>query len=471
MRVERKSKNRSTGDHAEFRQLKLETLESRQKSAEEELRFRSVLLDSATDSVFVRDFEGKLIYVNEAAYKTRGYTKEELLALPLQKLRSPKHAEDVDSLVKTLMKTKGAAVYETEHLRKDGTLMPVEVNARIIKSGGRKVIVSIVRDITERERAEKALRQSEEKYRTLYLTMAQGVLYRDADGTITSANPAAERIFGMTLDEMKSKPLDDPIWSAIDEEGSDMRGDMYPSMVALRTGKVVRNTVMRIFNQKEKGYRWISVNAIPQFRPGKKRPYQVFTTFDDITERKRAEEQLAYLATHDCLTDLANRRSVEEALKRAVARARRRSASALLFLDVDNFKLVNDTLGHAAGDKVLIALTHRVRKNLRTEDMLARLGGDEFAVLMEGIGIETAWTIAERMRRAVESFPFALGEHSFNLSLSIGLVLVSGNQDPSLLLSKADNAMYTAKEHGGNQIVLYEPNGVLVELAPEPDPL
>jgi PAS domain S-box-containing protein len=122
--------------------------------------------------------------------------------------------------------------------------------------------------------------------------MTQGVVYQAADGAITSANPAAEQILGLTLDQMQGKTSMDPHWKAIHEDGSDFLGDTHPSMVALKTGKEVRNSVMGVFNHEKDAYTWISINAVPQFEPGEKEPYQVHTTFDDITERKRAEEAL-----------------------------------------------------------------------------------------------------------------------------------------------------------------------------------
>ncbi|MBE0448889.1 MAG: SpoIIE family protein phosphatase, partial [Actinobacteria bacterium] len=124
-----------------------------QKRAEEELRFRSLLLDSATDSIFVHDLEGNMIYVNEAAYKTRGYTKEELMAMPLQRLDTPEYARLIGPRIESLLKT-GSAVFESVHIKKDGSIMPIEVHTRIVEFGGRKVIASVVRDITERKRSE-----------------------------------------------------------------------------------------------------------------------------------------------------------------------------------------------------------------------------------------------------------------------------------------------------------------------------
>ncbi|WP_168061666.1 ATP-binding protein [Candidatus Manganitrophus noduliformans] len=147
-------------------------------------------------------------------------------------------------------------------------------------------------EIAERKRVEGSLRQSEEKYRNLFETMAQGVVYHNAWGKIISVNPAAERILGLTLDQMPGRTSFDLSWRAIHEDGSHFPEESHPAIVALKTGKAVRNVVMGIFHPREEAYRWININAVPQFHPGEEKPYQVYTTFDDITERKRGEEDL-----------------------------------------------------------------------------------------------------------------------------------------------------------------------------------
>ena len=147
-------------------------------------------------------------------------------------------------------------------------------------------------DITERKRIEEALRASEEKHRTLFETMAQGVVYQDSNGRIVSANPAAERILGLTLDQMQGRTSTDPRWKAIHEDGSDFPGETHPLMVALKTGKEVRNVVMGVFNPNSEEYRWININAVPRFKHGETKPFQAYATFDDITERKRTEDAL-----------------------------------------------------------------------------------------------------------------------------------------------------------------------------------
>jgi len=156
----------------------------------------------------------------------------------------------------------------------------------------------MVDDITDRKRMEQELRESEEKYRTLFETMAQGVVYQDADGRITSANPAAVRILGLTLDQMQGRTSVDPRWKAIHEDCSDFPGETHPSMVALKTAKEVRNVVMGVFNPETGNHHWISINAVPQFKPGETKPFQIHTTFDDITERKRMQEELQRYSTN-----------------------------------------------------------------------------------------------------------------------------------------------------------------------------
>lgn len=152
--------------------------------------------------------------------------------------------------------------------------------------------VSLVKNINDRKKSEETLKISEEKYRNLFNTMSQGVVYQDKDGKIISCNPAAERILGLTINQMKGRTSLDPRWKAIHEDGTNFTGNDHPSMLSLKSGKKVRNVIMGVFNPKNKVYTWINIDAIPQFRAGEKKPYQVYTTFEDITQIKAAEKAL-----------------------------------------------------------------------------------------------------------------------------------------------------------------------------------
>ncbi len=179
---------------------------------------------------------------------------------------------------------------------------------------------------------------------------------------------------------------------------------------------------------------------------------------EERTQLDAAVNQLSYLAQHDPLTGLPNRRSLSEALERGVAHARRGTESVLFFIDLDNFKLVNDTLGHAAGDQLLTTIGQLLAEKLRDGDLLARLGGDEFAILLEDTKLDQALPVAERIRAQIEMFRFVRDGRSFELGLSIGVVPVDGSVSAQVVLTHADIAMYTAKERGRNQVALYQPN-------------
>lgn len=175
--------------------------------------------------------------------------------------------------------------------------------------------------------------------------------------------------------------------------------------------------------------------------------------FDDVTERKSYEDKLKQFAVHDQLTGLLNRRGLEDILSRSIAKAKRGAVSSLLYTDLDNFKDVNDTIGHSAGDDVLVILVDLLKAALRTEDIVFRLGGDEFAVLLDGIDGREALFAAERLRAAVEAHRFELQGRVFPLSLSIGVVRIDGTLALGELLSEADTAMYRAKAQGKNRVV------------------
>jgi len=288
------------------------------KQAEEALRETHEFLDShinaMRDGFSILDNRGVHISVNPALCEMTGFLREELIgAGPPHPYWPPERNEEI---YRAFQKTLAGDFVDIEltFMRKNGERFPVIVSPAWTKDKQGNVVsyFATVKDITERKQAEEVLRQSEEKHRTLFETMAQGVVYQNAEGHIFSANAAAERILGLTLDQMLGRASTDPRWKAIHEDGSDFPGDTHPAMVALRTGKEVRNVIMGVFHPGENEYVWINISAIPQFKQGEAKPHQTYTTFEDITERKQAEEalreseeklRLALNATQDGLWD------------------------------------------------------------------------------------------------------------------------------------------------------------------------
>lgn len=253
---------------------------------ESEAKYRR-LFELESDALFLIDNEaGQILDVNAAACSLYGFSRDELLARRNVDLS----AEPDQTRAATLQgKTRVPVRY---HRKKDGTVFPVEITATHLAVSGRPAHLAAIRDISERLRAEEALRRSEEQFRTLYETMTHGVVYQDSTGSITAANPAAERILGLSLDQMQGRTSLDPGWHTIHPDGSDFPEETHPSKVALHSGKTVTDTVMGVFNPDLGDYRWININAVPLFKPGEQTPHQVYTTFEDITSQKQREREL-----------------------------------------------------------------------------------------------------------------------------------------------------------------------------------
>jgi diguanylate cyclase (GGDEF)-like protein/PAS domain S-box-containing protein len=278
---------------------------------------------------------------------------------------------------------------------------------------------------------------------------AHAMVLTDREGMITWANPAFSRMTGYAVAEVLGSPL--RLY-----QGGQQNGLSYQERwTAIQEGAVWHG---ELINRRQDGSLYIEEETISPVRDATGAITHFLSVGEDITERKQHEERLHHQASHDLLTNLPNRQTLEEALERAAQHARRGRVSTLLFLDLDNFKIVNDTLGHAAGDQLLIILTQILSEQLRQGDLLARVGGDEFAVLLEGLEVEPAAAIAERMRAGIAEFPFILQGHRFDLGLSIGLVPIDGQQPADVLLAEGDIAMYTAKEQGRNRIIRFQPD-------------
>ena len=265
---------------------KLKEIETRKKIEETDKRHRSIL-KTAMDGYWLTDVSGRLLEVNDAYCKMSGYSEEELLAMRIPDLEIVETSELVaEHMQKVILK--GSDRFESRHRRKDGTIFEVEISIQFRPEEGGQC-VCFLRDITDLKEADRSLRVSEERYRTLFKNMAQGVFYQRADGFLLDYNNAALEMFGLTSDQFMGKTSLDPQWKVIEEDGTALPGDKHPSMVALQTGKPVRDVTVGVYNPRLKTYRWLLVNAIPQFHNVGEKPYQVFVTLQDITDRLAAE--------------------------------------------------------------------------------------------------------------------------------------------------------------------------------------
>lgn len=300
-------------------------------------------------------------------------------------------------------------------------------------------------EITERKQIEQSLRESEDKYRTIFRTSSTALVIIEEDTTISLANEEFEEICGYTKSEIEGNLS----WKQfiLPEDVGRIIGYHY----SRRDGhsSVPKSYEIRFVNRSGKiKDTLLSVSMIPGTRKS-------VASVVDISNIKQTEAQLKYLATHDHLTGLPNRYSFEESLKRAITKAKNGKKSALLVIDIDNFKIVNDTKGHTAGDTLLVSVSNTIRENLRESDTIARLGGDEFGVLLEEAAVDEARHFADKLRQIAEEREFCLLKYGcFNLSLSIGVVLIDGALNSQELLSHADTALYLAKEKGRNRVVL-----------------
>ncbi len=268
---------------------KLKEIENR-KLIEANAKKHESILKSAMDGYWLTDNEGRLLEVNNSYCRMSGYTEKELLTMRIADLEVVESPQIVEAHIQKII-SQGSDRFESKHRRKDGTIFDVEVSTQF-RPEENGLFVCFLRDITEMRQVEKSIKISEKKYRTLFENMVQGVFYQRADGTLIDFNKATLEMFGLTSEQFLGRTSLDPEWKVISEDGTILPGNKHPSMIALQTGKPVKNSIVGVYNPLKKQYNWLLVNAIPQIKQTEKKPYQVFVTLQDITDRKKAEEDL-----------------------------------------------------------------------------------------------------------------------------------------------------------------------------------
>ncbi len=304
--------------------------------------------------------------------------------------------------------------------------------------------------------SEHALFDEKQRAEVTLNSIAEGVITTDSNGNIRFMNPIAEKLTGWTQAEADGQPVDDII-KLVDEQS----GDKTPCAISecLRGNRVVRNLQGRVLIRKGGKEIEVDESAAPMYDPGGNIVGAVLV-FDDIRQTRELTRQLSHQATHDALTGLLNRSEFERFLQQALDNScDNDKPSALCYVDLDQFKIVNDTCGHTAGDELLRELSTLLSQQLRDSDTVARLGGDEFGVLLQGCTIEHAEKLAANLRTAIRTMHFVWDGKTFEVGASIGIVPLSAStRSVGEALASADIACYAAKEQGRDRVHVSEPD-------------
>lgn len=400
-----------------------------------EERFRR-LVDNAADAFFAHDIDGRLVDVNQHACYSLGYTREELLSLSVQDIEEALTPVALKELWEGLRSGPPETV-EGVHRRKDGTTFPIEARLTPFEMGGQLLTLALCRDVTERKQAEHRLEESEQRYKSLFDHNPDAVFSLDLRGNFITVNSVCSELSGYGTEELPGMS----IASLIAPE------DLERTMQHFKNAALGEPQNYEISVICKAGHRVeVNVTNSPIITGGEM--VGVYGIAKDVTERKRAEEQMSYLARYDHLTGLSNRNLFQDRLTQALARADRDgSMVALMFLDLDRFKPVNDTLGHGAGDLLLKAVASRLKGMLRETDTIARMGGDEFAIILEDItDAQDVGPVASKILEAIAQ-PFTLNGHEVFVTASIGIA-VRPPSEGDVMVKEADTAMYRAKDLG-----------------------
>ena len=330
--------------------------------------------------------------------------------------------------------------------------------AKVDDKGRLLRLVGVELDITERKLYEEALFREKESAQITLQSIGDGVITTDATGVVDYLNPVAESLTGWRLEDSQGRAIEE-IFRAFHEETCEPLEN--PLAVAIRRTRSIKSVRPMLLIRRDGNEIYVESTASP-IRDGSGAVSGGVLVFHDVSEARELNRRLSYHASHDVLTGLVNRREFEHRMERALKSAKARETSyALCYLDLDQFKIINDTCGHSAGDALLGQVGALLKSKVRWRDTLARLGGDEFGILLESCSLDEAMRTAEALREAVRNFKFTWEERTFRLGASIGVVPISAdNADVASVLSAADSACQAAKEAGRNRVHSFEENDI-----------
>jgi diguanylate cyclase (GGDEF)-like protein/PAS domain S-box-containing protein len=420
-----------------------------------EAKFRG-LFEGVIEGVYQSTRDGRLVSVNSAFVKMLGYSSaEEMYALPSSVMlywSAPDRADfvrrvDSDGEVRSM---------EVVLRRRDGTSVVALENSRGVRDGSGRIVgyEGTVSDITERKRAEQAIYAEKDRAHVTLQSIGDAVITTDASARIDYLNPVAERLTGWPVDEARGRPIGD-VLQLIDE--SSRNPVAYTLDRVLIAGETSVPSDHNVLVNRRGEELAIQETATP-IRNREGAAIGAVIVFGDVTKERRLKRALSYQASHDALTGLINRREFDTRLETAVTAAQRGEGEfVLLYVDLDQFKVVNDTCGHSAGDRLLRDITSLLQTRVRASDTIARLGGDEFGLLLERCSLEQAERVADSIRQAIHGYRFLWGANSLSVGASIGVVRIARETTSAAsVLSAADIACYAAKDGGRNRVQVYE---------------
>ncbi len=423
---------------------------SARKEAEAAAQYRASLVAHVSDAIIGIDGDGHIESWNQAAQAIYGWTEPEVLGHSIGAVVSANRSESAATL------ERGQHV----HRRKDGSSVDVliSIDPLIDKDLQPSGWVIVCTELTDARQAEAGRRAAEARYEAIVASLSEGIILFDANGAMTAHNEAATAILGPRLVDAVGIRMFTGAGFATTADGQPMSDTEFPHVRTLATGQSMDTVVIGV-TDADGSRQWLSVSArLLSGADGTDSP-MVVCSFTDVTARRAAEAQLHWLAYHDSLTGLGNRSYVNDELERELLISMQQATNlAVLFVDLDRFKLVNDSFGHASGDELLLELARRFKSIARPGDIVSRFSGDEFVVVCPNVAdAEAAVGLAEQYSTVTEQ-PFVLRSgRSVTVSCSVGVsFVVQGRQRAQDILQQADTAMFQAKNKGRARIEVFD---------------
>ena len=420
-------------------------------------RDAELIINTIEDTLYRVDTAGRLIYASPAAESLTGYSLKELMGTLVVDLYA--HPDQRQDFLQKLKDSHGQLNnYEVELRHKQGHSVWVLIHVRHFydESGAVAGIEGMIRNITERKQVEDALHKEREKALITLKSIGDGVITTDTRGRIEYMNPTAENITQWKLGSARGKAIEE-VFNPVTESDADT--SCHPVTKCIEKGETISVPFVRLLTTQDKREFAIQETASPLHdRNGN--IIGAVLVFHDVTALWTMSKRLSYQATHDAHTGLINRREFEKRLENFLHQAKNGPFTHVLcYLDLDQFKIVNDTCGHMAGDELLKRLASTLHSILRSSDTIARLGGDEFGILIENCSIERGIEIAQHVRQTIKGFRFKWEDKLFDIGASFGLVTINAESGSvAEVLSKADAACFVAKDLGRNRIHVYTPD-------------